>query len=407
MKKKKFQKVCHLFFFKKNLWKNKCMTRFEKYSFLGVDPQGECLVLTPGNSGSKGRIRSFFATRCGNCGSTKHRIKDCDKPWSACSYEHDGARGLPKHSLRCCPILHNYCRLCFLRGHDASAHEIRQFTQRELRQRFLLNQPRGLLTSILLLTTRPQGHEDLVMSHWRFGLMGQNFNRDNISRFYLRVPTGKHLGMDLGQRKPSQEMRAEMIRSKIEAAQFNSSLENPLFEAIPIPKFIMKLEEERILLRQGQRERFFEKCMKEIQNTDYKPHRGFLANQNTREVVLENTVTEVENCHYTLEYMRLKTRIENMYEEASRITFEIPNDLYEAPEDDLETEEVPEDMYSKAKNIRVQILYDVQAEQEDNPETEENQMCPTNSAEETGFTDDDARDKDDEVESLAKRSRLQ
>ena len=235
--------------------------------------------------------------------------------------------------------------------------------------------------------------------------MGQNFNRDNISRFYLRVPTGKHLGMDLGQRKPSQEMRAEMIRSKIEAAQFNSSLENPLFEAIPIPKFIMKLEEERILLRQGQRERFFEKCMKEIQNTDYKPHRGFLANQNTREVVLENTVTEVENCHYTLEYMRLKTRIENMYEEASRITFEIPNDLYEAPEDDLETEEVPEDMYSKAKNIRVQILYDVQAEQEDNPETEENQMCPTNSAEETGFTDDDARD--DEVESLAKRSRLQ
>ena len=96
-----------------------------------------------------------------------------------------------------------------------------------------------------------------------------------------------------------------------------------------------------------------------------------------------------------------------MYEEASRITFEIPNDLYEAPEDDLETEEVPEDMYSKAKNIRVQILYDVQAEQEDNPETEENQMCPTNSAEETGFTDDDARDKDDEVESLAKRSRLQ
>ena len=32
-------------------------------------------------------------------------------------------------------------------------------------------------------------------------------------------------------------------------------------------------------------------------------------------------------------------------------------------------------------------------------------MCPTNSAEETGFTDDDARD--DEVESLAKRSRLQ
>ena len=140
----------------------------------------------------------FFATRCGNCGSTKHRIKDCDKPWSACSYEHDGARGLPKHSLRCCPILHNYCRICFLRGHDASAHEIRQFTQRELRQRFLLNQPRGLLTSILLLTTRPQGHEDLVMSHWRFGLMGQNFNRDNISRFYLRVPTGKHLGMDLG-----------------------------------------------------------------------------------------------------------------------------------------------------------------------------------------------------------------
>ena len=74
-------------------------------------------------------------------------------------------------------------------------------------------------------------------------------------------------------------------------------------------------------------------------------------------------MTEVENCHYTLEYMRLKTRIENMYEEASRITFEIPNDLYEAPEDDLETEEVPEDMYSKAKNIRVQILYDVQAEQ--------------------------------------------
>ena len=26
------------------------MTRFEKYSFLGVDPQGECLVLTPRNS---------------------------------------------------------------------------------------------------------------------------------------------------------------------------------------------------------------------------------------------------------------------------------------------------------------------------------------------------------------------
>ena len=96
-----------------------------------------------------------------------------------------------------------------------------------------------------------------------------------------------------------------------------------------------------------------------------------------------------------------------MYEEASRITLEIPNDLYGAPEHGQETEEIPEDMYSKAKNIRVQILYDVQAEQEDNPEMVETPMCPTNSAKETEFTDDDARDKDDEVESLAKRSRLQ
>jgi len=223
-----------------------------------ADPEGEGLRIPAGNFARIGRFRGYFASLCGNCGSRGHRIKTCSRPFTPCTYNHDGATRLPLHSLRLCPILHLYCGLCFNRGHHESAHEIRHFTQRELRQRFLMNQPVGILTSVLLLTARPKGLEDLVMSHWRFGLLGQSFERDCISRFYLRIPMGKKLGIDFGQRRGNAQVQSRMITRKIEAAKHNADMIDPS-QADPIPRYLLVAEHRRALLEERHQTRTTEK----------------------------------------------------------------------------------------------------------------------------------------------------
>ena len=160
---------------------------------------------------------------------------------SPCSYDHDGVKDLSPHTIRTCPILHMYCGWCFMRGHDPSAHQIRRYTQRELRQRFLQDQSEGVLTSILLLAHRPKGAEQMISAQWRFGLLGQSYRRDAVSRFHLRIPVRVQLGFDKIRIEKDGEERSEALKEKVDLVSFNSSLENPL-AAVPVRRYLIEEE---------------------------------------------------------------------------------------------------------------------------------------------------------------------
>jgi len=205
-----------------------------------LDPRGRRWYLPLKKIAKGGAVPGFLAGHCATCGSPYHSNRRCDRTETirACDYEHDDARDLQPHTALACPVLHNYCGECFMRGHDPSAHEKRTATQRELRQRFLAQQPHGLRTSVLLLAHRPGGKERMISSHWRFGLLGQSFRRDAVSRFHLRLRRDVQLGFNKARIRREGEERSEALQEKIDLVQFNASLENPLV-AVSIPRFIV------------------------------------------------------------------------------------------------------------------------------------------------------------------------
>jgi len=213
-----------------------------------LDPQGEGLTLPPRQVGVSGRFRDFFERCCSCCGSQAHKIIDCPRVAAGetvvCNYDHDGLTELSPHSTRMCPILHQYCSSCFMRGHHPNAHAQRRFTQRELRARFLMGQPEGLLTSILLLSTRPQGLASSISANWRFGLLAQSFRRDTVSRYHLRIPLGAQLGPDTEEAREQGLQRAAALMQKINLVTQNATMFHPL-NALPVPRFIVNDHQER------------------------------------------------------------------------------------------------------------------------------------------------------------------
>lgn len=208
-----------------------------------VDPQGELLRLPPRKVGVSGRVREYLANCCAYCGLGSHHIGVCPQVVAGaevtCRYEHDGVLSLAPHAVRTCPILHNYCSICFMRGHHPDAHQVRRFTQRELRERFLQNQPRGLLTSILLLATCSEGLEAVVSPSWRFGLLAQSFRRDAISRHHLQIPSGTKLGSDPERVEKEGEARRNALLQKIKAVERNTQITDPR-NAISVPRFLIR-----------------------------------------------------------------------------------------------------------------------------------------------------------------------
>lgn len=85
-----------------------------------------------------GLVQGFLAGHCATCGSPYHSNRRCNKTGTigACNYEHDDSKDLQPHKALTCPVLHNYCGECFMRGHDPSAHKKQTATQPELRQHF-------------------------------------------------------------------------------------------------------------------------------------------------------------------------------------------------------------------------------------------------------------------------------
>jgi hypothetical protein len=92
---------------------------------LYLDPLGRRWPLPSFSMGKRGAVREYLMQRCSTCGSPYHKHERCNKETEIppCSYEHDGVMGLTPHTIRTCPVLHTYCGLCFMRGHDPSAHQ--------------------------------------------------------------------------------------------------------------------------------------------------------------------------------------------------------------------------------------------------------------------------------------------
>jgi len=190
---------------------------------LYLDPEGSRLPFPTRSICVASLTGKFFRWACSACGSPNHRWRACPEGKAGepleCSYPHDGVTDLKPHTIRTCPALHHYCSLCFMRGHFPQVHRAGTYTQRQLRERFLLNQPKGLLTSILLLSTRPQGQGDFIAPCWRFGLLSLSFQRDAISRHHLRVPPTVRLGPDRKRADPGEEDRRAALIRKIEDAR--------------------------------------------------------------------------------------------------------------------------------------------------------------------------------------------
>jgi hypothetical protein len=98
----------------------------------------------------------------------------------------------------------------------------------------LAQQPHGLWTSVLLLAHRLGGKERMILSHWQFGLLGQSFRQDTISRFHLCLSRDVQLGFNKARIQRVGEERSEVLQEKIELVQFNALLEN-LLAAVSIP----------------------------------------------------------------------------------------------------------------------------------------------------------------------------
>ena len=215
-----------------------------------LDSPGEGFLLPKTEVGRGGRGRQFIEQRCSFCGSHKHQTDKCVRVRAGmelrCDYEHDGLTDLKPHTIRTCPVLHGHCNICFQRGHHPRAHQNKEFTQRQLRERFLRGQPCGLLTSILYLAVRPEGRKKINSALWRFGLMAGSFRKDAVSRHHLKIPAGACLGVDPDQTKLEASLREGPLVKKIDAVQFNAKLSNPL-NAIPVPRFLIQQEVDRAL----------------------------------------------------------------------------------------------------------------------------------------------------------------
>jgi hypothetical protein len=98
----------------------------------------------------------------------------------------------------------------------------------------------------------------MISSHWRFGLLGQSFRRDAVSRFHLRLRRDVQLGFNKARIRREGEERSEALQEKIDLVQFNASLENPLV-AVSIPRFIVNESARKRALEKRQ-EKPPEKC---------------------------------------------------------------------------------------------------------------------------------------------------
>jgi hypothetical protein len=118
-------------------------------------------------------LRFHIMDHCSHCGSLDHKSAACIEPTIPCYYEHGPDVDLPTHSIICCPALHAYCRLCFIRGHFTESHGKGWKSAAQLRRQFLENAPRGLFTSLPYLIRTDLTSANLLPHHFRLGLSGR------------------------------------------------------------------------------------------------------------------------------------------------------------------------------------------------------------------------------------------
>ncbi len=140
--------------------------------------------------GKTGLFETFLEGLCLICGSNEHSAESCERVslLTECTYNHGRVKTLLAHSLQMCLILHHFCGLCFMSGHDRSVQTNLESTKRELCQRFLISQAEGLLTCLPLLCSSEQVRVKMQPVDWCFGLRGMPFRRDSVSRYFLRIP---------------------------------------------------------------------------------------------------------------------------------------------------------------------------------------------------------------------------
>ena len=197
--------------------------------------------------------------RCICCGARDHTT-DCSKvPEPECKYEHDGEQALKPHTTEFCPILHNYCGMCFTVGHHERVHYDSRFlkTGRELRERYFRFMATGAYTSLPFLALHPEGAKKLNAAHWRRSYDGRNHRQSPITRYMLGIgqPELNILGANSA-KHPSAKTRVEDRDKQLQLVRDNIE-KTRLGQTVPLPRdFMENLERERqvdtLLKRQAQ-----------------------------------------------------------------------------------------------------------------------------------------------------------
>jgi hypothetical protein len=81
----------------------------------------------------------------------------------------------------------------------------------------------------------------MISAQWRFGLLGQSYRRDAISRFHLKIPMEVKLGFNKVRVKRDGERRSTALKEKLDLVSLNASMENPLV-AVPVRRYLIEEE---------------------------------------------------------------------------------------------------------------------------------------------------------------------
>ena len=207
---------------------------------LFIDPKGFRLYLPPATVLKGMKPEKLLKTQCNNCGQHRHSAQEClsrRRSIPVCNYPHDDVPDLPPHSICFCPVLHFRCLECTGRGHYQIVHERKEFTPRELRQRFFEHAHLGYISSLPFLTLIPEAMPWIGSNHFVGGFLGRPFRHDAITRNQLGISA--EICAAYAQPQLGYEDRDEMVAVKLDRIKKNAEADDPQ-DIVPIPKTLLQ-----------------------------------------------------------------------------------------------------------------------------------------------------------------------
>ena len=211
-----------------------------------VDPNRNRIRLPFARSLKESKLHLLLESICKNCGVHRHTAQTCPDlkgQLPVCNYPHDNVSDLPPHSIHFCPILHHFCDICPGTGHHNSVHLRKDYTMRELRERFFQHAHLGYLTSLPFLNLIPMAQSRISTCHFRGGFLGMDFRRDSITRYQLGLGA-QECAPYLRQSRSKLLDRDQLVAVKMDLIKKNAAADDPR-DIVPIRRDILNVVQKK------------------------------------------------------------------------------------------------------------------------------------------------------------------